>query len=76
MTSRRVFLLTYLTLWRAMLSRIAEKDSLERILMLSAQVTVSFPLQNRGTLLPRTARPDGPNLLVRSKYHLGHNDVT
>ena len=39
-------LLSYLSLWRASLSQIAEKDALERIFMLSAQVTVSFPLQN------------------------------
>ena len=43
------FLLSYLGLWLEILSRIAEKDALEHILMLSAQVTVSFPLQNYRT---------------------------
>ena len=38
--------LTYISLWRAILSRIAEKDELERIFMLPAQVTVSFSPQN------------------------------
>jgi transposase len=39
-------LLTYLVLWRAILAQIAEKDALERILMLSAQVTISSSPQN------------------------------
>lgn len=39
-------LLTYLGLWRAILARIAEKDALERIFMLPAQVTISFSPQN------------------------------
>ena len=39
-------LLTYLSLWSTILSRIAEKEALERILMLSAQLTVSLSLQN------------------------------
>src|SRR6516225_8988899 len=39
-------LLTYLSLWRAILSRIAEKDAPERILLLSVQVTVTFLRQN------------------------------
>jgi transposase len=39
-------LLSYLSLWRAILSQMAEKDALERIFTLSAQVTVSFSLQN------------------------------
>jgi transposase len=43
-------LLTYISLWRSILSRVAEKDALERILMLSAQVTVSFPPQYCGTI--------------------------
>jgi transposase len=42
-------LLTYLSLWRAILSRIVEKDALESILVLLAQTTVSFPLQNYRT---------------------------
>jgi transposase len=39
-------LLTYLVLWRAILAQIAEKDALERIFMLSAQVTISSSPQN------------------------------
>ena len=38
-------LLTYLGLWQAILARLAEKDALERILMLSAQVTITFSPQ-------------------------------
>ena len=46
-------LLTYLSFGRAILSRIAEKDELERIFMLSALLTVSFSLQNyRNTFTP------------------------
>jgi transposase len=39
-------LLTYLGLWRAILARIAEKDALERVLLLLAQVTISFSRQS------------------------------
>jgi len=39
-------LLSYLGLWREILSRIAEKDAFERILMLPAQLTVSFSPQH------------------------------
>jgi len=39
-------LLTYLGLWTAILSRIAEKDALERIFMLAAAVTFTFLQQH------------------------------
>jgi transposase len=39
-------LLTYLALWRAISARIAEKDSLERMFMPTAGVTVTFLRQN------------------------------
>lgn len=39
-------LLTYLGLWRAILARTAEKDALKRVLLLLAQVTISFSPQN------------------------------
>jgi hypothetical protein len=39
-------LLSYLGLWRAILSHIADKDTCERIFMLPAQLAISFSPQN------------------------------